>query len=331
MRRFVEDVRQNGFKPAFESVKQAASDAVGALTDRNRLQNAVGRFAARVSNTLQALPRMTEALAQGLNDRLYGINRQQDEQKGTSSESRYWKELTGLSKNQFLYALRKERDQALLLGAISSEGLEGNDYGNAAQGDDWPGSGSNALAKVRLRDLVRGNFGGYYELRRSLVRKTIHWIVDGPAFVDGKLGRSLKSGTSWIKDRLASNQVVLAAWVVKFHESYVAGETFGQIYKENDSLKQRYFSPKGSGRSYTEQHDAYRRNILQQYTNYAVLTAGLLFFCLLIRHRTKKALQQNEQANAKIDKLDNTTGNIAIAEHEIRKLQLEVEKLKLER
>ena len=62
-----------------------------------------------------------------------------------------------------------------------------------------------------------------------------------------------------------------------------------------------------------------------------MLTAGLLFFCLLIRHRTKKALQQTEQANVKIDKLDNTTGNIAIAEHEIRKLQLEVEKLKLER
>ena len=327
MRSFVEDVQSNGFKPVFESVKQGASDAVGFLTDGSRLQNAVGRFTARVNNALQALPRMAQAFMQGLNDRLYGINRQQDEQKGTASESRYWKEITGLSKNQFLYALKKERDQILLLGAISSEGIDLN----AVRATDGPGSESNALAKLRLSDLVRGNFGGFYELRRSLVRRTIHWIVDGPAFADGKLGKSLKSGTSWMKDRLASNQVILAAWVVKFHESCVAGETFGQIYKDNDSLKQRYFSPEGSGRSYTEQHDAYRQTILQQYTNYTLLTAGLLFFCLLIRLRTKKALKQNEQATVEIDEMNNNNGHIDTTEHQIRKLQLEVEKLKLER
>ena len=102
---------------------------------------------------------------QALNDRLYGIKREEGKNRGAATESRYWKELTGMSKNQFLLALRKDRDRMLLLGSVSSQGIDFNAARTAKKGQ---ASSSTGLAKIRLVDLLRGNFQGVYQLRMYL-------------------------------------------------------------------------------------------------------------------------------------------------------------------
>ena len=93
MQAFVEDIRQNGVKPLFESVKERVSTVVATLTDPTRLSNAVGRFTERLNKALQVVPDGIRAIMKGLNDRIYGINRGEGKSQ-QAAESRYWKELT---------------------------------------------------------------------------------------------------------------------------------------------------------------------------------------------------------------------------------------------
>ena len=138
---FVEDIRQNGVKPIFKSVKERVSQAVATLTDRNRLRNAVGHYAERLNHALRVVPDAIRTAMQALNDRLYGIKRREGKSHG-AAESRYWKELTGMNKKQFLLALRKDRDRMLLLGSVSSQGI---DFNAARAANKGRGSSSTGL------------------------------------------------------------------------------------------------------------------------------------------------------------------------------------------
>lgn len=231
---FVEDIRRNGVKPLFESVKQRASQAAAILTDPSRLSNAVGRVTERLNHTLQVIPDRIRAVMQALNDRLYGIKREDSKGSGSASESRYWKELTGMTRKQFLLALRKERDRILLLGSVSSQGIDFNAGRTAKQGR---GSSSTGLAKIRLVDLLRGNFQGVYHLRMHLAQRIAQKIIDGPLFGEGKLTGSVLDSAVWLQERLAVHQAALGSNIVLFHEAYVTGTTFAEIYRENDSWR----------------------------------------------------------------------------------------------
>lgn len=167
MQAFVEDIRQNGVKPLFESVKERVSTVVATLTDPTRLSNAVGRFTERLNKAMQVVPDGIHAIMKGLNDRIHGINRGEGKSQ-QAAESRYWKELTGMNKRQFLLALRKDRDRMLLLGSVSSQGIDLNAAKTANKGR---GSSSTGLAKLTLVDLLRGNFQGVYHLRMYLAQK----------------------------------------------------------------------------------------------------------------------------------------------------------------
>lgn len=229
---FVEDIRENGLKPLFESAKKRVSDAVAAITDPSRLSNAIGRFAERVTHVLRVVPDGIRAAMQGLNDRLYGIKRKEGKRRGAASESRYWKELTGMNKNQFLLALRKDRDRMLLFASVSSHGIDLNAARAANKGQ---GSSSTGLAKIRLVDLLRGNFQGVYQLRMYLAQKVAKKIIDGPLVGGGKLSSSMLDGAVWLQEQLAARQTALSSNIVKFHEAYISRASFGEIYQQNDS------------------------------------------------------------------------------------------------
>lgn len=269
-------------------MKKRVSHAVETITNPSRLSNAVGHYAARLSHALQVVPDGIRAVMQALNDRLYGIKRGEGKSHGAAAESRYWKELTGMNKNQFLLALRKDRDRMLLLGSVSSHGIDLNATRAANKGQ---GSSSTGLAKIRLVDLLRGNFQGVYQLRMYLAQKVAKKIIDGP-LVGGKLTSSMLDGAVWLQELLAAKQMALSSNVVRFHEAYISGTTFGETYKENDSWTQRYFSPEGSGRSYSELHHAYQEAILQKYFNFTIITASLVVTFLLLRRRARNQLAQ---------------------------------------
>lgn len=284
---WVEDVRQNGLKPLFKSARKRVSDTIEVVTDARRLSNAVSYYTGALSQALQAVPDRIRAVMQALNDRLYGIERKEGKGRGAAAESRYWKELTGMNKKQFFLALRKDRDRMLLLGSVSSHGIDLNATRSASKGR---GSGSTGLAKIRLVDLLRGNFQGVYQLRMRLAQRIAKKIIDGPLLGGGKLTSSLLDGAVWLQELLAARQTALGSSIVQFHESYISGTTFSENYKQNDSWTQRYFSPEGSGRSYSELHHAYREAILQKYFNFTIITASLLFVFLLLRRRARNQL-----------------------------------------
>lgn len=318
----MEDIRQNGVKPLFESVKERVSTVVATLTDPTRLSNAVGRFTERLNKALQVVPDGIRAIMKGLNDRIYGINRGEGKSQ-QAAESRYWKELTGMNKRQFLLALRKDRDRMLLLGSVSSQGIDLNAAKTANKGR---GSSSTGLAKLTLVDLLRGNFQGVYHLRMYLAQKVAKKIINGPLTGEGRLTSSMLNSAVWLQERLAATQTALGSSIVRFHEARISGTTFGEIYRKNDSWTQRYFSPEGSGRSYSELHHAYREAILQKYFNFTMITASLVFTVLLLRRRAKSQLAQQKSENA-----PEPGQEIRSAEKELQILRLEVEKLKLER
>jgi hypothetical protein len=113
---------------------------------------------------------------------------------------------------------------------------------------------------------------------------------------------------------------------VTFHEAFVTGTTFAEIYKENEKMTQRYFSPEGSGRSYSELHHAYRDAILQKYFNVTMLTASLVFSLLLLRRWTKGQPHQNFSENA-----PEPDPEITKTLKDLEKLRSDIEKLKSER
>ena len=61
-----------------------------------------------------------------LNDRLFGINQKKKVERGVDGESKYWKDLTGLSKKQFMYAAKKEKDEFMIFGGFASSSYDIN-------------------------------------------------------------------------------------------------------------------------------------------------------------------------------------------------------------
>lgn len=92
---FVQDIRENGLKPLFESVKQGAIDLV---TNPQRVTDAIGRAVDRANSALLVVPQRIRSVMQALNDRLYGINRKEGKAQSAGQQSSYWRDLTGLSK-----------------------------------------------------------------------------------------------------------------------------------------------------------------------------------------------------------------------------------------
>ena len=249
---FVQDIRENGLRPLFESVKQGAIDLA---TNPQRVTDAISRAVDRANSALVVVPERIRSVMVALNDRLYGINRKEGEAKSAGQQSGYWRDLTGMSKQQFLVALRKDRDRLLLLGSVSAKGIDFNAASRAAKQGE--GSSSTGLAKIRVADLLRGNFDGVFELRAVLAQRIAQRLIEGPLLGGGKLTSFVFERALWLRELLAARQAALNQNIVEFHEAFISGTTFAEIYKENDSWKQRYFSPKGTGRSYSEMHEAY--------------------------------------------------------------------------
>ena len=70
--------------------------------------------------------------------------------------------------------------------------------------------------------------------------------------------------------------------MVEYHEMYVSNTTFADIYKQNENWKLKYFSPEGSGRSYSELHEAYRIEILQKYFNISLVCSSVVFLVAIM-------------------------------------------------
>jgi len=72
---FVQDIRENGLRPLFESVKQGAIDLV---TNPQRVTGAISRVVDRANSALVVVPERIRSVMEALNDRLYGIKQKED-------------------------------------------------------------------------------------------------------------------------------------------------------------------------------------------------------------------------------------------------------------
>jgi hypothetical protein len=128
----------------------------------------------------------------------YFLGATNKETKAATSESKYWKDLTGMKKAQFLHAVKKEKDDFFMFGMFDLKSVNLNHQS------------SNQLSTLSFWDKIRDH-------RIAMESKILQKLYE--IYMSEKPRDFLRL----LKDKFSINKHQLEEGIVVWHERYVSG------------------------------------------------------------------------------------------------------------
>ena len=68
--------------------------------------------------SIEKISERVNSFVERLNDRLFGVQGRRKQADQVEGESKYWKDITGMNKRQFLYAAKKEANDFIMFSGL---------------------------------------------------------------------------------------------------------------------------------------------------------------------------------------------------------------------